>query len=353
MNEHEPYMKRCLWLAAKGSGNTAPNPLVGSVLVAEGRIVGSGYHRAYGGPHAEVHAIESVRDKSILRKCTLYVNLEPCAHHGKTPPCADLIIRSEIPRVVVGQTDPNPLTAGKGIERMRAAGIEVITGVLEEECRHLNRRFNTFHSLGRPYVVLKWARSADGFMDTDREESKKTGIHWISHPAVKKLVHKRRTLEGAIMVGAVTLANDDPSLTARSYFGRQPQRFVLSHRGILPAKAKIFHDGVPVEVVSHRGGPASPLLNAGDNLTWTSAPAETGLIEAALASMHAQGINSVLVEGGRETLNGFIELNLWDEAMVITAPHTLGKGLPAPSLPLSATHSRRYATDLINTYYNR
>jgi diaminohydroxyphosphoribosylaminopyrimidine deaminase/5-amino-6-(5-phosphoribosylamino)uracil reductase len=190
-------------------------------------------------------------------------------------------------------------------------------------------------------------------MDINREDSKKTGIHWISHPAVKKIVHQRRTLEAAILVGAGTLTNDDPSLTARSYAGRQPRRYILSHRGILPSKAKVFHDGAPVEVVSHREGPASPLLNADGLLTWTPTPPETSLIEAALASMHAQGINSVLVEGGRETLNGFIDLDLWDEAMVITAPHNLGKGLQAPVLSHPSHNSRRYATDLINTYFKK
>lgn len=345
-------MRRCLELAAKGALRTAPNPMVGSVIVLNGKIVGSGFHQTCGEAHAEVNAVAAVSDRSLLAKSTLYVNLEPCAHRGKTPPCADMIIRCRIPRVVIGQQDPNPLTAGKSIEKLRAAGIQVTTGVLEAECRHLNRRFNTFHLLKRPYILLKWARTADGFMDIDRSSGEK-GIRWISHPAVQKLVHKRRAAEGAILAGAATVGNDNPSLTVRSYAGRHPHRVVISQRGLVPANAAVFNDDRPTEVISRRGGPESPLLTADGMLIWTTAPDGADLARAAVESLYKRGILSVMVEGGQHTLQRFLDADLWDEALVISSPDTVGKGLRAPDIGIPSVHSSRYATDTVTTYYNR
>lgn len=351
MNADIACMKRCLELAAKGMGRVAPNPMVGALLLYDNNIAGSGYHRSYGGPHAEVHAIAAVPDEGILQRSTLYVNLEPCAHHGKTPPCVDLIIKSGIQRVVIGQEDPNPLVAGKGIALLREAGIQVKLGVLEEECMHLNRRFNTFHSKGRPYVVLKWARSMDGYMDVNRSDGHPVGVHWISHPSTKKLVHRWRAEEEAILIGATTLANDDPTLTTRDFAGRQPHRMILSHRGHLTVKAKLFHDAQPVEVVSHQGGPISPLLAHNGQLQWTPAAQDENLVKAALRSLHHQNISSVLVEGGAETLRSFIELGLWDEARIITSPRAMGSGMPAPELSVTPSAQRYFGKDLISTYF--
>ncbi len=352
MNPHETFMRRCIALAEKGALRTAPNPMVGSVILHDGKIIGSGFHRAFGEAHAEVNAVAAVRDRSLLKNSTLYVNLEPCAHSGKTPPCADMIVACDIPRVVIGQEDPNPLTAGKGIDKLRKAGIDVTVGVLESDCRHLNRRFNTYHSLKRPYILLKWAQTADGFMDIERSAGD-TGIHWISHPAVKKKVHKRRAAEGAILIGAATAANDNPSLTVRSYAGRNPHRVVISQRGLVPANAALFNDGNVTEVISRRGGPESPLLSADGTLIWTTASEGADLALTAVESLYKRGILSVMVEGGRHTLQRFIDADLWDEAMVITAPGTAGSGLRAPALNAAAAFTERYATDTVSTYFKQ
>lgn len=346
-------MMRCLELAQKGMGRVSPNPMVGAVLVCNDRIVGSGFHRSYGGPHAEVYAIEAAPDPGVLKQSTLYVNLEPCAHHGKTPPCAELVINSGIPRVVVAQQDPNPLVSGKGIALMREAGIQVTVGICEAESRHLNRRFNTFHTAGRPYVVLKWARSMDGFMDVNRDDNTEQGVHWISHPSTKKLVHRWRAEEAAIMVGATTLANDDPSLTTRDFAGRQPHRIVLSQRGNLAVKSRLFHDGMPVEVISQKGGPVSPLLAANGQLQWTVSQGDENLVETALRSLYAKGITSVLVEGGAETLGSFLALNLWDEVRIITSPRAMGSGKPAPHLDMIPEQQVYFGEDLISTFYRQ
>jgi diaminohydroxyphosphoribosylaminopyrimidine deaminase/5-amino-6-(5-phosphoribosylamino)uracil reductase len=254
--------------------------------------------------------------------------------------------------VVVGQSDPNPLVGGKGIALLRDAGVEVVLGILQEESRFLNRRFNTFHQATRPYVILKWARSMDGFMDIERNGHPPIGVHWISHPATKKLVHRWRAEEEAILIGATTLSNDDPTLTTRDFAGRQAHRMVLSHRGTLAVKAKLFHDGMPVEVVSHQGGPVSPLLAHNGHLKWTAADPDENLIVAALRSLRTQGKTSVLVEGGAETLRGFISAGMWDEARIITSPTAMGKGMPAPVLDGMPAEQYLYGQDLISTYYN-
>ncbi len=352
MKSDEWFMRRCLELAAKGTAKVAPNPMVGAVVVHEGKIVGNGFHRSYGEPHAEVHAINEVADLGVLKRSTLYVNMEPCSHFGKTPPCADLIIASGIPRVIIGQRDPNPLVAGSGIDKLKQAGIQVTSGVYEAQCLYLNRRFNTFHEMGRPYVVLKWARSLDGFMDKIRSDEEQSGVHWISHPATKKLVHRWRSEEKSILIGATTLANDDPSLTVRDFSGSNPHRMVLSHRGALSVKARLFHDALPIEVVSHQGGPVSPLLRDNGTLTWTAAQANENLVLAALRSLHKKGITSVLVEGGAETLGSFLSLGLWDEARIITSPRSMGTGKPAPRIDGILPDAQfQYGQDLISTYF--
>lgn len=340
----ENYMNRCLQLAENGFGNVAPNPMVGSVIVHENKIIGSGYHRRYGGPHAEVHAIQSVDNKELLQNSTLFVNLEPCSHHGKTPPCADLIIESRIPKVVVAMRDPNPKVAGRGIEKMGAAGIEVIEGVCEKEAVFLNRRFITFHTRNRPYIILKWAESADGFMDRRRGEVDNPGINWISHPETRKLVHRWRSEEQAILVGRNTIENDNPSLTTRLVHGNSPLRIVLSSSGKISENAKILSDGNPTlifnENISMKKG----------NVEWIKTEGE--LIKFLLMELFQRNISSVLIEGGGKVLSSFIEKNLWDEIRVIKSPRMLAEGLKAPEYRSIPQSRFAYGKDEISLYYN-
>ncbi len=344
-------MMRCLELAAKGSGRVAPNPMVGAVLVHDGRIVGSGFHQKYGEAHAEVNAIDNCSvDPS---KCTLYVNLEPCSHHGKTPPCAELIIRKGIRHVVIGQEDPNPLVAGRGIAMLREAGIEVQCGVAGEQAEWLNRRFNTYHRLGRPYVLLKWAQSADGYMDLDREEGGPRRPNWISHPASKKLVHKWRAEEGAVLVGAATLLHDDPKLTVRAYGHRPIHRVILSQRGKLPAAARMLGQTDAITVLSNSPLPA-PGWQDKQRVNWVSlleGGEGTSFLAAALKALHDLGLSSLLVEGGARTLQAFIAEGLWDEARILQSNQSFSSGLKAPELHMRESRRYRYGSDLISTYF--
>ncbi|MEZ5019677.1 MAG: bifunctional diaminohydroxyphosphoribosylaminopyrimidine deaminase/5-amino-6-(5-phosphoribosylamino)uracil reductase RibD [Bacteroidales bacterium] len=233
-------MRRALQLAAMAEGQTSPNPMVGAVVVHEKRIIGEGYHLKAGTPHAEVHAVNAVKDRSLLASSTIYVTLEPCSHHGKTPPCTDLIISSGIRRVVIGTPDTNPLVGGRGIQRLRQAGIEVVTGVLEEECRHLNRRFFTWHEKKRPYVILKWARSADGFIDLCRKPGDPVEPNWITGMAERVLVHRWRAAEDAILAGGGTIRADNPALNVRFWSGRNPVRVIVSRSGAMNRESAAF-----------------------------------------------------------------------------------------------------------------
>lgn len=299
MTVDEMYMQRCLQLASLGLGDVQPNPMVGAVIVKDGQIIGEGYHHKYGGPHAEVNAIDSVKDKELLKKSTIYVNLEPCSHFGKTPPCADLIIRMGIPKVVVGTVDYHDKVNGHGITRLREAGVEVVTGVCEAECVELNKRFFTYHRQHRPYVILKWAQTADGYMDIDRSESP-VDSYWITNPTLKVIVHKWRSEEDAILVGHNTMLNDKPQLTTRLYPGKDPQRY---------------------------------LMQRGDEqiapLPCTLTPSN---VEECLHIMYDNRVQSVIIEGGRKTLDMFITSGLWDEARILVGSQYWGKGLPAPVL---------------------
>ena len=297
----EMYMQRCLQLARCGREGAAPNPMVGAVVVCDGRIIGEGYHQRCGGPHAEVNAIASVdpADRGLLRRSTIYVSLEPCAHYGKTPPCAELIIREGIPRVVVGCRDPFPRVDGRGIDMLRQAGVEVKVDVLEEECRWLNRRFITFHTQHRPYIILKWAQSQDGFLDRYRQSSDERPVQF-STPITQTLVHQLRSRCEAILVGRRTWQLDRPSLTVRHWSGRNPQRFVWG--------------GAP-------GNLESPEV--------TIFPSGTSL-EALLTDLYERGLQTLLVEGGAQTLQSFIDADMWDEARVETAPMVLSEGIRAP-----------------------
>lgn len=313
--QHEAYMQRCVDLALKGLGNVAPNPLVGSVVVHKHTIIGEGYHHAYGQAHAEVNAINSVADKSLLAESTLYVNLEPCSHYGKTPPCADLIITHKIPRVVIGSGDPNPLVAGKGVARLRKAGVEVTEGVLHHACEFLNRRFFTFYGKRRPYVILKWARSADGFIAP--EEPRQV---WLTGEAAKQLVHKWRTEEQAVLVGTQTAITDNPELTARLWKGKQPLRVVLDRELKIPAHLHLFNGAAPTLVLNALRDEKTPIAE------WVKIDFDGGAEQQVLQQLYQRGIASVIIEGGAQVLNSFIKKGLWDEARILTAPATLERG---------------------------
>ena len=310
-------MHRALMLAAKGLGQVAPNPMVGAVIVHEGKIIGEGWHQAYGGPHAEVHAIAAVQDKRLLPQSTMYVSLEPCAHFGKTPPCADLIVEVGMQRVVIAQEDPFSLVAGKGIARLQAKGIEVTTGVLEAEASMLNRRFLTAQKNKRPYILLKWAQTEDGFIARDDGSSK-----WISGALARKLVHKWRAEEQGIMVGTGTALMDNPSLTVRDWPGRHPIRITFDRQGTLHKGLQLFDGSAPTLVFSTK---PKDYPNAETLLFPPSAA-----LKVALGMLFERGIHSVLVEGGAKLLHAFIAEGLWDEARVFTSPVRFGSGFRAP-----------------------
>jgi len=325
-------MRRCLELALLGAGQVAPNPVVGSVLVygdpgtGEERIIGEGYHERYGERHAEANCIASVKeaDRLLIARSTIYVSLEPCAHYGKQPPCADLIIGKRIPRVVAGCRDPFP--QGKGIEKLRAAGVDVMVGVSEAECREVNRRFFTFHTKHRPYIVLKWAQSADGKMGGGVTTGN-VGRTFISNEYSNRLVHKWRAEEAAILVGTRTALMDDPALTVRLWNGPDPIRLVIDKELRLPSSLQLF-DGKARTIVFN-------LLKheEGGKLEWYQLSADSSLVQQVGMALTQLKIQSVLVEGGARLLQSFIDEGYWDEARVITNNELLIRGgLPAPEL---------------------
>lgn len=324
MSLSEIFMQRCLDLALLGMGDVAPNPMVGCVIVHDGTIIGEGYHQQFGQPHAEVNAIRSVQNTELLMHSTLYVSLEPCAHFGKTPPCSDLIIESRIPRVVIGTVDPFAKVAGKGIERMRKAGIEVQAGVLEKECRELNRRFFTFHEKKRPFILLKWAQTLDGFIDTDRTEIQRPT--WITNELSKRLVHKQRSEESAILIGTHTAQFDNPSLTVREWTGNQPIRMVIDRTLRLDPGLHIFNPKASTWIFT-----ALEQLNSG-NLTYIKLDFNQNILPQMLAELYARNILSVIVEGGNILLKSFLEADLWDEAFVYSGNQFFGKGVAAPNI---------------------
>jgi diaminohydroxyphosphoribosylaminopyrimidine deaminase/5-amino-6-(5-phosphoribosylamino)uracil reductase len=324
----ERYMQRALELALGGEGHVSPNPLVGCVLVKERQIIGEGWHRQYGHAHAEVEALESVTDKEQITGSTVFVNLEPCSHVGKTPPCADRLIREKVARVVIANEDPNPLVNGAGIKKLRDAGIEVVTGVLEGRGRELNRRFFLFHEKQRPYVILKWAQTFDRFIAHPNGDSK-----WISNEYSRQWVHRWRAGEAAVLVGTKTAAHDNPQLTVRDWTGPQPTRIVIDRFLRLPERLALFDRKQPTlsyNLLKHEEHPNLALVRLG----------EENFLRDMLHDLHQRNIQSVIVEGGAMTLRLFIEAGLWDEARIFTSQRSFGKGISAPSLSgrRTATH---------------
>lgn len=326
MTEDEKYMMRCIQLAQNGALHTAPNPMVGAVIVADHRIIGEGYHAICGQGHAEVNAFAAVRDEARLKDATLYVSLEPCSHYGKTPPCAELIIRKGVRRVVVGCTDPFEKVAGRGIAMLRDAGIDVQVGVMEKECRALIRRFTTLHLYHRPYITLKWAQSADGFVDVVRDSGEAVRL---STPLSSVYVHRQRALHQAIMVGRRTALLDDPSLSVRDWSGRQPLRVVMDREGVLPDTLRLFDGHQPTLVFT-----AKSVERVRSGVEWCNVDFARPVIPQILSVLAERQIQSLLVEGGPHLLRSFIDCGLWDEAFVECSEVVLGEGVAAPMMPV-------------------
>ncbi len=319
----EKYMARCLELAKGGMGNTSPNPMVGAVIVRQGRIIGEGFHRKCGEAHAEVNAIASVEEESLLKDSTLYVSLEPCSHYGKTPPCAELIIRKRIPRVVVGCVDPFPAVSGRGVRMLREAGVEVVTGVMEREALSLNKAFMTLQRKGRPYVILKWAQSEDGFIDRRRKDVSEPAVV-LSSAETLRMVHKIRSEVAAIMVGTRTALLDNPSLTVRHWCGKNPVRVVLDRDLTLPDSSHLLDGSSRTLVFTDKE------VAGRENVEYIRIDFGRSVVRQTLAYLASLKIDSLLVEGGTRLIHSFIEENLWDEARVETASIRLGEGVAAP-----------------------
>lgn len=329
MTTDERYMARCLQLARCGRAEATPNPMVGAVVVHDGRIIGEGYHRQCGGPHAEVNAIRSVKEPQLLGKSTIYVSLEPCAHYGKTPPCADLIIEKQIPRVVIGCRDSFDQVDGRGIRKLRDAGIQVTVGVLEEECKQLNRAFFTYHSKHRPYIVLKWAQSEDGYIDHCRTAyGHGSEPVSFSNEGTAMRVHRLRALSDALLVGRRTAALDNPSLTTRSWPGRNPLRLAIDRRGVLDRNLHLLDETTKTVLFT------DVFRDFGDTemIVQVRMDFERDILPQMMQYLHENKMQRLLVEGGAQLLQSFIDSELWDEAFVETAPCSLGGGVGAPHI---------------------
>ncbi len=342
--DHQVYIRLCFDLAQRAKGHTAPNPMVGSVLVHNDRVIGEGWHHYYGADHAEVNCLKNVApvDKHLIPESTMYVNLEPCAHFGMTPPCANRLVQEKVKRVVIANKDPFEKVDGKGISILKEAGIEVEAGVLEKEGLWINRRFFCFHKQKRPYIILKWAQTADGFIaPADRSRLQLTGA------AAKTLVHKWRTEEGAIMVGMTTALNDNPELTARLYDGKQPLRIVLDKNLWLPHTHHVYDNKAATWIINEQ---KEILLG---NVHSVQLPFDSKLLPALMQKLYDARILSLIVEGGATLLNSFIAARLWDEARVFAADKPLGAGISAPVLENErCEYATKVGDDQLQLYIN-
>jgi len=330
---HDTYIKRCIELAKNGLGTTYPNPLVGSVIVYNNKIIGEGWHRKSGEPHAEVNAINSVKDKSLLSKSTIYVSLEPCSHFGKTPPCCDLIIANKIPNVVIGTIDPFAKVAGTGIKKLIESGKNVTVGILEDECNELNKRFFTFHNKKRPYIILKWAESEDGFIAPITKDKKEPV--WITNEFSRQLVHKWRSEEQAILVGTNTVIDDNPTLTTRDWSGNHPIRIVLDQNNRISKESHIFDNQVKSITINKEN------INFNNNIALEITD-----------FLFNEGIQSVIIEGGRQTLQTFIDANIWDEARVFRGEIYFKSGTKAPTISGENSKKEKILNDELLTFFN-
>lgn len=322
---HEKYMQRCLELAKNGLGTTYPNPMVGSVIVYEGKIIGEGWHKKAGEPHAEVNAVNAVKDTSLLKKSTIYVSLEPCSHFGKTPPCCDLIIKNKIPNVVIGTIDPNIKVAGNGIKKLIEAGANVTVGVLESDCLELNKGFFTFHKDKRPYVILKWAESQDGFISPLSKLDAKPV--WITNDFSRQLVHKWRSEEQAILVGTQTVMDDNPKLNVRDWTGNNPIRIVLDKNNRIPKDFSVYNNQQKTIFITESNNSEST-----ENTIFEKIDFGQNIGIQIMDVLYKHSIQSVIIEGGRQTLQTFIDENSWDEARIFTGNTYFETGIKAPVL---------------------
>ncbi len=350
VEDHEKYMWRCLQIADYARGNTSPNPMVGAVIVHNGVIISEGYHHRAGEPHAEPNAINAVRDKELLKQAILYVSLEPCSHYGKTPPCAELIISVGIRRVVIGMLDPNPIVAGRGVKMLQDAGVEVITGVLQTECLELNKRFVCFHTKHRPYIMLKWAQTSDGFIDYTRVE-KGAGPLRISNEITKTLNHQVRVCEDAILVGTTTALLDDPHLTSRKWGNKNPMRCVLDLRGRLPISLQLWND--EARTIAFVGNGVIPSYAERASVELVHIDLQAPLVPQILFALYDRQIQSLIVEGGTKTIYNFVEENLWDEARVEISPSLISSGVVAPQLGIERSNTIYYYENRIDHYQNK
>lgn len=334
------YMLRAMELAKNGTGHVSPNPLVGCVIVHDDKIIGEGWHRKYGEAHAEVNAVNAVKDKSVLKDSIVYVNLEPCVHTGKTPPCVDLLVKHQVKRVVIANVDPNPLVAGKGINKLNGAGIDVSTGVLEGEGLPLNKRFFTFFKRKRPFIILKWAQTSDGFIARENYDSK-----WISNEYARKLVHKWRTEEDSILVGYNTALHDNPKLTARNWTGRNPVRIVIDPKLNLDPSLHLFDGTTPTICYNN------VRQDIKDNVEYHLLEKEH-LLDDMLANLFDRNIQSLIVEGGAQTIKTFLSEGLWDEARVFTSGQRFKSGIGAPIISKAVDSSEMIEGDELNIYSN-
>lgn len=333
MKIHEKYINRCIEIAKNGLGSAAPNPMVGCVIVCNEMIIGEGYTSPFGGNHAEVNAIKSVADKKLLKKATLYVTLEPCSHFGKTPPCADLILQHKIPKVVIGTIDSHSKVAGKGIEKLKGAGCDVIVGVLENDCKEHHKRFFTFHNKKRPYIILKWAQSTDRFIAPKNKSQNKPV--WITNHASQQVVHKWRTEEQAILIGTNTAIDDNPNLTARKWKGKNPTRIVLDRTNRLSKDLNIFNKEAETIIISEKE------IDFKNNAT-----------RSICTYLHGLDIQSVIIEGGTKTLQSFIDNDIWDEARIFTGSILLNNGINAPEFNYKPQSTIHILNDILKIYFN-
>lgn len=341
--DDQKYMLRSIELAKKGIPYASPNPTVGAVIVHNNKIIGEGYHRIYGGPHAEVNAVNSVRNKEVLHESTIYVTLEPCSHYGKTPPCADMLIQNRIKRVVIGCVDPFSKVHGNGIKKLRDAGIDVTVGVCEKECKELIRKFTTFHSKKRPYIILKWAQSADGFIDKTRTEGHPVVI---SNKISQIYVHKKRSECSAIIVGTNTALLDNPSLTTRKWAGKNPVRVVIDKKLAIPEQSKLFDGSVQTIIFTN-----TEKEQTKENVKYIKTDNETDCIEFILKKLHEMEMQSLMVEGGAILLQSFIDKGLWDEAVIETGNIVIKNGVKAPILKdYILNKSKKCLGSIINQY---
>ncbi|WP_127846388.1 bifunctional diaminohydroxyphosphoribosylaminopyrimidine deaminase/5-amino-6-(5-phosphoribosylamino)uracil reductase RibD [Psychroflexus aestuariivivens] len=346
MNTNEYYIKRCIELAKNGLGTTYPNPLVGSIIVYKGKIIGEGWHIRAGDEHAEVRAINSVKNQDLLKKSTIYVTLEPCSHFGKTPPCSDLIIEKKIPKIVIGTVDPFAKVAGRGIEKLFLAGRQVTVGVCENECEDLNKRFFTFHRKKRPYVILKWAQTKHGFIAPPDQIV--GDIIWISNAYSKQLVHKWRAEEESILVGTNTAIKDNPQLNTRLWKGENPVRVVIDQDLKIPKTHHIFDQSVKTIVFHSKN--FKPIDDT--NLIFEALDFESKIPTQILEKLHQHNLQSVIIEGGGVTLQNFINEDLWDEARVFTGENAIEIGIKAPILNKNPHSEIQIENDQLNYFYN-